>query len=963
VWAVSGPCEVADVDAACVTSPGYPGNYGINESCTLSLSGNTSKYLHVRGFDTEFQFDKLIFSNGAYEISGDFADAFSMEGWHIVGSITWSSDGSINGQGWKICAQEAGVQASGSCEVDPVDDACVMSRNYPYGFINDQSCLVSNYGSPPFGWEMESTHVGGTHVVFRTPLSSERFFEIGADDIHYSSGWKACARSQNLDASSVSSLWNISGPCQVSADDEACVTSPGYPGDYGVNEYCSMSLTSNISKYLDVEDFETESGADTLVCTEENYEASGDFEAAKEKLQGLRIVGAITWSSDHSVSKQGWKICARDEVRGSFWSAFMRRLVVNLIFTFVAAVSLFIFAALYQTDVVEKLPLLPEMRQQQGGKRELGIFSCFRRPSTCMYTAFCMPLVAGKNYKATQVTGYWRGCMGVGIPGLLCLSQLCCMGWPLLVCIRTKLSQRVQQRLGHKTSCLKQFWLSACCMPCDVARESLEVDAEIGAEITCCFKVAMNADVESTSSSSSSCSSSSQLGSEGGSSNPSVQRPHASRPDDTWFRVQDLDTGLFDVKVPAGIMAGSSFESRSPFGNVLTITVPPGAGPGKVVQAYDPAQREAGRLQKIARQGVVRAAKAIQLEDGGFAGADYLHKNIGAEYWGITMPTFLEFVASVRAKFAAGEVTNSGSVAYADDLFQSPRVGPSMYQINEQVIKPMTADPSLELPGASWALMSKDIGTHVTLFVTHAWAEGVFEFASKLQQAWPKDENGTCQQAAAYICFLSNPQNLDISELLTEIETSPFNVALQKMPKPGRMIMIPTENVPIHERLWCVFEAHTAMQLDIPISVGGPSTDLARSRTTAVAFAGMAAAGPELIEKYEDELEKNQCSLIVQAVFVFVFLAATWGSFHWWLKVLQVGISAGLLYGTVSKRRKLVMLMEALREKCQDGSLMDVSKAKCTSDSDAEKIRAAISGKEDSINAMLGKLIVYGRGA
>merc|ERR1712217_664856 len=104
-----------------------------------------------------------------------------------------------------------------------------------------------------------------------------------------------------------------------------------------------------------------------------------------------------------------------------------------------------------------------------------------------------------------------------------------------------------------------------------------------------------------------------------------------------------------------------------------------------------------------------------------------------------------------------------------------------MYQVNEQVIKPVTADPTLELPGVSWALACRDFGALCTLFVTHAWAEGVFEFEHKLRKSWPKDVFGAYRDAAAYICFLSNPQNLDISALLQEIETSPFNRALECM--------------------------------------------------------------------------------------------------------------------------------------------------------------------------------------
>ena len=77
----------------------------------------------------------------------------------------------------------------------------------------------------------------------------------------------------------------------------------------------------------------------------------------------------------------------------------------------------------------------------------------------------------------------------------------------------------------------------------------------------------------------------------------------------------------------------------------------------------------------------------------------------------------------------------------------------------------------------------------------------MFEFCRLLFQQWLETE-GT----SAYICFLSNPQNLDIASFLATVETSPFYVALQNMPSSGQMIMVATSNSCLHSRLWCVFE-------------------------------------------------------------------------------------------------------------------------------------------------------------
>merc|ERR1712217_741313 len=98
---------------------------------------------------------------------------------------------------------------------------------------------------------------------------------------------------------------------------------------------------------------------------------------------------------------------------------------------------------------------------------------------TCLYTTFCMPVVAGKNYYATEVMGFWPGCI------FTFLSTYS----PLLVLnavVRGFLSMKVQKSIGHTRGFLEACCLSLWCMPCDVGRESLEIDQELGATITCC---------------------------------------------------------------------------------------------------------------------------------------------------------------------------------------------------------------------------------------------------------------------------------------------------------------------------------------------------------------------------------------------------------------------------------------------------------------------------------------------
>lgn len=70
-------------------------------------------------------------------------------------------------------------------------------------------------------------------------------------------------------------------------------------------------------------------------------------------------------------------------------------------------------------------------------------------------------------------------------------------------------------------------------------------------------------------------------------------------------------------------------------------------------------------------------------------------------------------------------------------------------------------------------LSSKADGLPCDLFVTHAWAEGIYELIARVEHSWPRGMRG------AYICFLSNPQNLNIEALIASPRESPFALALQ----------------------------------------------------------------------------------------------------------------------------------------------------------------------------------------
>ncbi|CAJ1384843.1 unnamed protein product, partial [Effrenium voratum] len=143
-----------------------------------------------------------------------------------------------------------------------------------------------------------------------------------------------------------------------------------------------------------------------------------------------------------------------------------------------------------------------------------------------------------------------------------------------------------------------------------------------------------------------------------------------------------------------------------------------------------------------------------------------LHEKIPRHMWCVSLEDLRQFRRLVMHAVARGQIQPTENDNFeASDLV----IGPSVYTVTEQFVKPLTAAAGK----MSWALLRNPEGLRCDLFVTHAWAEGVYEFIDKVERSWPRGAK------AAYVCFLSNPQNLDISSLLTSPSASPFALALE----------------------------------------------------------------------------------------------------------------------------------------------------------------------------------------
>lgn len=97
MWKVMvGQCQV---DASgCVASPNYPEKYGKNDNCVISVVSEKASQIKVENFLTESKYDKLMVNGKFYHGLGA-----GLDGVLPVGPMVWTSDGSVEKSGWRLC--------------------------------------------------------------------------------------------------------------------------------------------------------------------------------------------------------------------------------------------------------------------------------------------------------------------------------------------------------------------------------------------------------------------------------------------------------------------------------------------------------------------------------------------------------------------------------------------------------------------------------------------------------------------------------------------------------------------------------------------------------------------------------------------------------------------------------------------------------------------------------------------
>jgi len=178
-------------------------------------------------------------------------------------------------------------------------------RSWPYGgneLLSPASGVCPDYstsqGAFGYTWELppSSSWAGG----FAPPASeilptAQECFEGILAAITYSQNPPAPTPAPPA------GTWELSGSGCVM--DGSCVQSLNYPSNYGNDEQCTVSLYGSIP--LRFESFSTERGYDTLNVGGSSYSGTSGPSSGS-------YTGTISWASDYTVTRSGWKFCRTD---------------------------------------------------------------------------------------------------------------------------------------------------------------------------------------------------------------------------------------------------------------------------------------------------------------------------------------------------------------------------------------------------------------------------------------------------------------------------------------------------------------------------------------------------------------------------------------------------------------------------------------------------------------------------
>jgi len=292
------------VNGNCVTSANWPSAHGNNEGCSITVDADSSVAVNSN-FEIERNYDYLRVNDAAKWTAAEIPTSMS-----AGTTISWSSDGSVTKTGWELCFSEAGSNPGIGTNIptqQPFTRAPTMGN-----FITPSQNPIAPGTSPPEDTSDVPTSwpTANTFINTNTPLPTDNTnLPDPTDNMHTSNQptmWPTMGNTFSFptqhptEGSNVGGVFSVSGSgCTVSG---SCVSSQNYPSHYGNQQSCTVTMTQNVRLAVQ-SPFEIERSYDWLRINNAAKWTAGEIPST------LTSGSTISWSTDYSVTKDGWKIC------------------------------------------------------------------------------------------------------------------------------------------------------------------------------------------------------------------------------------------------------------------------------------------------------------------------------------------------------------------------------------------------------------------------------------------------------------------------------------------------------------------------------------------------------------------------------------------------------------------------------------------------------------------------------
>jgi len=139
-FSMTGDCDAAS-ERNCVSSKNFPSFHGNHDFCSITMLRDAEVTVEPL-FNLE-SYDRLVIQGRNVQSLDQVPEVLVEDD-----TITWTSDGSVALEGWKLCFQDllyqpnAAFRVSGSgCDINSAN-TCVSTKNWPNLYGNDESCDI-----------------------------------------------------------------------------------------------------------------------------------------------------------------------------------------------------------------------------------------------------------------------------------------------------------------------------------------------------------------------------------------------------------------------------------------------------------------------------------------------------------------------------------------------------------------------------------------------------------------------------------------------------------------------------------------------------------------------------------------------------------------------------------------------------------------------------------------------------